>query len=266
MTITSASRAPRKALTLSGCFLALFLLVAPAANAGALDGVTDGVTAVVPPILEGDTTGSSEGDGQADPGSGLGGAVAGVVTTITESGTSATTNVVEEAEKTLGENSGPVKEALEQVGSNVDDAAEAITTAASKTEETVRQAADKIVNHDPNGKHDRTPSGNGINQVAKGGSASEVEVLALTFADALRRDAEAPVISLSNSSLVQPPGDSVVSQIGRIAAEAAKQMAFPMLLTLLVVGFLFAQNRIDRSDPKLALAPVESDHDLLSFT
>jgi hypothetical protein len=265
MTITSTPRALRKALTISGCFLTLFLLVAPAAHAGALDGVTNQGTTVVPPILEGDTSGSAEGDAPAEQGSGLGGAVAGVVTTITESGASVTTNVVEEAEKTVGENGGPVKQTLEQIGKTADDASAAVTAAAAQTENTVRQAADKIVNHGPDGKHGRTPSGNAVTKVAKDGSAPEVEVLAVTFADALRRDAEAPVLS-SNSAFVQPPGDSLVSQVGRIAAEAAKQMAFPMLLTLLVVGFLFAQNRIDRSDPKLALAPVESDHDLLSFT
>jgi hypothetical protein len=31
---------------------------------------------------------------------------------------------------------------------------------------------------------------------------------------------------------------------------------------MLVLGFLALQNRIDRSDPKLALAPVHADPDL----
>jgi hypothetical protein len=35
---------------------------------------------------------------------------------------------------------------------------------------------------------------------------------------------------------------------------------------MLVGAFLMVQNRIDRKDPKLALAPVDSEHDLLSFT
>ena len=45
--------------------------------------------------------------------------------------------------------------------------------------------------------------------------------------------------------------------------EAAKDFAFPLLMTLLVGTFLALQHRFDRRDPKLALAPVA--HDYLSF-
>jgi hypothetical protein len=43
-------------------------------------------------------------------------------------------------------------------------------------------------------------------------------------------------------------------------ARVARTLAFPLMLILLVIAFLFAQDRIDRKDPKLALAPVEADH------
>jgi hypothetical protein len=39
-----------------------------------------------------------------------------------------------------------------------------------------------------------------------------------------------------------------------------KTLGFPFILILLVVAFLFVQNRIDRRDPKLALAPVGSEY------
>jgi hypothetical protein len=42
-------------------------------------------------------------------------------------------------------------------------------------------------------------------------------------------------------------------------AEAARTLAFPLALTLLIALFLIAQNRIDRRAPKLAFAPVEPD-------
>jgi hypothetical protein len=42
-------------------------------------------------------------------------------------------------------------------------------------------------------------------------------------------------------------------------AEAARTLAFPLALTILIVLFLLAQHRIDRRTPKLALAPVEPD-------
>jgi hypothetical protein len=37
---------------------------------------------------------------------------------------------------------------------------------------------------------------------------------------------------------------------------------FPLLLVLLVAGYMAVQNRLDRRDPKLALAPVHADKDL----
>ena len=43
-------------------------------------------------------------------------------------------------------------------------------------------------------------------------------------------------------------------------ARLVRTLAFPLVLILFVIGFLFVQNRIDRKDPKLALAPVGSEH------
>ncbi len=39
-----------------------------------------------------------------------------------------------------------------------------------------------------------------------------------------------------------------------------RTLAFPIMLILLVIGFVLVQNTIDRKDPKLALAPVGADH------
>jgi hypothetical protein len=44
--------------------------------------------------------------------------------------------------------------------------------------------------------------------------------------------------------------------------EHPDKSVFPSSLIFLVLGFLGVQNRIDRSDPKLALAPVSADPDL----
>lgn len=63
---------------------------------------------------------------------------------------------------------------------------------------------------------------------------------------------------------------SVLADIGRVAqvaAEVAKGVAhnsgFPLLLLLAVAVFLFIQHHLDRLDPKLALAPVQSDPHLI---
>ena len=52
---------------------------------------------------------------------------------------------------------------------------------------------------------------------------------------------------------------------GRVSgAWIARTLAFPVILILLVIGFIVVQNRIDRKDPKLALAPVSAD--VLTFS
>ena len=97
-------------------------------------------------------------------------------------------------------------------------------------------------------------------------------VLGRSMADAMRVDgkeialAKAEGKDFSGSATTVSARQSVISQIGKVAAAAAEQVAFPLVLTLLVIAFLMVQNRIDNKDPKLALAPVDSEHDLLSFT
>jgi hypothetical protein len=46
----------------------------------------------------------------------------------------------------------------------------------------------------------------------------------------------------------------------------AHKLSFPLGLTLLVIAFLAIQGRLDRRDPKLRLAPIDSKHDLVPFT
>lgn len=55
--------------------------------------------------------------------------------------------------------------------------------------------------------------------------------------------------------------DDVMAEV----IEAARRLAFPLMLLALVVGYVVFQNRIDRKDPKLALAALDQDPDLLSF-
>ena len=63
----------------------------------------------------------------------------------------------------------------------------------------------------------------------------------------------------------EAPETSLFESAGRVAVEAAKTLAFPLALALIVVGFLSIQGRIGRKDPKLALAPVDTDEESLVF-
>jgi hypothetical protein len=48
----------------------------------------------------------------------------------------------------------------------------------------------------------------------------------------------------------------------RLLGAAGRNGAPPILLLLIAFGFLAAQDRIDRNDPKLALAPVHGHQEL----
>jgi hypothetical protein len=54
----------------------------------------------------------------------------------------------------------------------------------------------------------------------------------------------------------------VLADAGRLVKPVLEQTAFPLALLLIVGVFLGVQNRIDRGDPKLALAPVYREPDL----
>ncbi|MCW2672690.1 MAG: putative internalin [Frankiales bacterium] len=51
-------------------------------------------------------------------------------------------------------------------------------------------------------------------------------------------------------------------QLGRTLQQVARKPALPLVLVVVVVGFLLVQNRIDRRDPKLASAPVGAEPEL----
>jgi hypothetical protein len=59
------------------------------------------------------------------------------------------------------------------------------------------------------------------------------------------------------------PQQGLFDRIGALATQGAKALAFPVALALIVLLFVAVQNRIDRRDPKLALAPIAPD--LLRF-
>jgi hypothetical protein len=47
--------------------------------------------------------------------------------------------------------------------------------------------------------------------------------------------------------------------LARVAAQGGRDSRYPLFLLLLLLLFLLVQRRIDRRDPKLALAPLTAD-------
>jgi len=86
------------------------------------------------------------------------------------------------------------------------------------------------------------------------GGLGSPRVRALLTATAQRAGGTQPI-----PAATRPASGSFFSHIGRVAAAAAVTLGFPILLALIVLAFLMLQGRIDRRDPKLALAPVKPD-------
>jgi len=72
----------------------------------------------------------------------------------------------------------------------------------------------------------------------------------------------APISSTPAVSMAIPH-QGLFERIGSLTIQAAEALAFPLALAVIVLLFVAVQNRIDRKDPKLALAPIAPD--LLRF-
>lgn len=59
--------------------------------------------------------------------------------------------------------------------------------------------------------------------------------------------------------------EGVLDRIARGLADGARRFAFPMAIAGLAGIFLLLQGRLDRRDPKLAAAPIDSRDDLVIF-
>ncbi len=72
----------------------------------------------------------------------------------------------------------------------------------------------------------------------------------------------------ANEASEAPPianAGTAIEQLGEGLADAAQRFAFPLAVAALVGAFLLVQARIDRQDPKLAVAPIDSRDDVVSF-
>lgn len=260
----------RRALCLALVLFCFAAWVAPVANAQ-VGGVVDGaVDEVLDTVTDGDSesTASDSGSssGQADSGSNEGSLVGGVVESL------------EGDNKTESSNEGPLEELVKAINDTAEETG--VSETVGGTIGAVDYAASQLTGTDgPVKQVTKALTGNGGRGDKKNPSAGPgtttpyptLEVLGQTFVNANRSNdggsRPARVTTPRTVTATTPPvEDSLVTQIGRVAAEAIEKAAFPIALMLMVGAFLMVQNRIDRKDPKLALAPVDSERDLLIFT
>ncbi len=112
--------------------------------------------------------------------------------------------------------------------------------------------------HNPGGRHASIERGSGVARVPSPGA-----VRAQRSSSDPAGDGGAPS-AVDVAKRGRTPGGFFASPLGRTVVEAAKRLAFPVGLLVLVLGFIVVQHRIDRRSPKIAVAHV--DRDLVRFS
>jgi hypothetical protein len=207
----------------------------------------------------------------------LGQTAGGAVSTVQETVDQTVDEVVTVVEETVDETVDQVVGVVENVGETVKQTTEKLAgTVEDTVDETVNTVNDTVGAVDPvvappppNGGSEQ-----GSNDPAGNGSRPDTET---SVVRPLGHGRSAPTLHVDLVAETSPAGDTVVvngtsstsplDQPGLFAGslpEIARRLAFPLVLVGLVLGFVAIQNRLDRKDPKLALA--STTRDVLNFT
>ena len=215
-------------------------------------------------------------------------------------------DVIDAVDDTIGDVTGtedPIQDVIDEVGGTVDDVVETVEDTVDDPGQTVDDAVDgvrdtandvvdKVDDATGGTVGDIVGGGQGGGQPGDGGAnppsggrgglsgrslTPDGLVAARARNGAARVGRRAP--SLNGGGAATTGGESARSgpssrsseptlgeRLREAAIEASKKLAVPLALTLIVLSYVVAQHWADRRDPKLVLAPVDADHDLLSFT
>ncbi|HWL66431.1 MAG TPA: hypothetical protein VNP73_10695 [Actinomycetota bacterium] len=191
------------------------------------------------------------------------------------------TETVDEATDTVDratDEEGPVQEAVDTVTGTVDDATGGRTKPVTDVLRDTTGGALKTVDKTVEDIVDGVMASQGP-QFAPGSTRGSVRGQRVTandrvkagrsFGDTGTDDIADPATGTSadpieNTSVVTPRSPEAGGTLGQIE-RIVRALAFPMILLVLIAGFLVIQGRLDRNDPKLTLAPLDVDEEYLSF-
>lgn len=265
-----------RALSLAGAALLTLLLVAsPAvAQVGLIEDTvkdtSDSVGGTVGDTVKdtggtvGDTTGTvggTVGDTVTDTGGTVGDTVGGPAGDTIKDTTGSVGGTVKDISGTVG---GTVKDTSSDVGKSIDGTTETVLGDGKTGDKEHGAQKDGVKDGKKDGKKHRSTDG----RTKVGGS--------IVFGEgAFGFGTRTPEISLGGIESAREiaggqaaafaPQPLDLGALAEAAVEAAKRFAFPILLSILVVAFMMVQDRVDRKDPKLALAAVDTDQEWLSF-
>ena len=191
-----------------------------------------------------------------------GGAVPTVQETVDQTVDDVVTVVEETVDETVDQVVAVVEETADTVKKTTDKVVDTVDDTVDTVDDTV-QALDPVVPAPPDGD-----SKQGANDPSGGGSRSDAEP-AVVRPDRLNRRPAPTLEGVALVSGTSPASDTVIvtgtastSPFGPFAVslpDVARALAFPLVLVGLVLGFVAVQNRLDRKDPKLALATTTPD-------
>ena len=200
----------------------------------------------------------------------------GAVSTVQETVDQTVDDVVTVVEETVDETADQVVAVVENVGETVKQTTDKVVgTVEDTVDETVNTVNDTVGAVDPAAAQPPPNGGSeqGSNDPAGKGSRPDTET---SVVRPQGRGRSAPTLHVDLVAETLPAGDTVVvngasstsplDQPGPFAGslpEIARRLAFPLVLVGLVLGFVAIQNRLDRKDPKLALA--STTRDVLNF-
>lgn len=173
---------------------------------------------------------------------------------------------VKEVPEIVEEASDPVEETVQQVEKTVDDTTSDVQ---QTVDETLNPGSAEVEPPSPPSEPKNPPAGGGKKDDPRGndrvrGQDTDTNGSAWRpdrSSDAGRSPAGTALETLTSSSELERPSED--KGLAESILDAARDFAFPLILTILVGAFLALQHRFDRRDPKLVLAPL--DHDYLSF-
>ena len=255
-------RAIRIAAAAAGVATLLLLTASPAAAASAVfeqattpiedvvDDVTetveDGVDDVTEPVEDTVDDVADTIDDVADP---VEDAVDEVVEDVVD-------DLVQDVTDTVNDTTDSVKNAVGDVAKSVDDPVGAVDGVGGKVGASLGGPNKGPSPSSPDHRGD-APSQGPIGE--EGAMHSEEESL-------LRGSDATSTFTPDSAVSTQPdPDSSLLEEIGSAIADAAKRLAFPLALVTVVAAFLAIQGFFDRKDPKLTLAPVDSQQGYIAF-
>jgi hypothetical protein len=196
-----------------------------------------------------------------------GGAVSTVQETVDQTVDDVVTVVEETVDETVDQVVAVVEETVDTVKKTTDKVVDTVDDTVDTVDDTVH-AVDPVAPAPPDGHSEQganDPSGSGsrpktepavVRQDRPNRSAPTLEEVALVAGTSPARDTVLVTGTASTS-----PSDPLRTFVASLPDVAA--LAFPLVLVGLVLGFVAVQNRLDRKDPKLALATTTPD--VLSF-